>query len=65
MQITVNGKSETLSPCSIIDLIISKGLKPESVVVEHNYKIVKREVWSNVFLKENDNLEVISMVGGG
>ena len=66
MKIKVNGKIETASEgMTILDFIESKELTPENVVVEYNLNIVKSEDWSQTVLKENDNLEVLSFVGGG
>ena len=65
MKITVNGNSETIDACSIADYLAGKGLTGDGVVVEHNYNIVKRAEWPTVQLCENDNLEVLSFVGGG
>lgn len=66
MQISVNGKEENLKqPMNILDFLISKGLDPDRVVVEYNYEIVKKEEWSSIILKENDQLEVLRFVGGG
>jgi len=62
----VNGKQEVLKDSiSIGEYIMQKGLNPDTVVVEHNYNIIQKEEWSNVFLKENDVLEVLRFVGGG
>ena len=65
MKITVNGKTEEINTCLILDFVKNKGLKPEAVVVEHNFHIVKMKEWGNIRLQENDNLELLSFVGGG
>lgn len=65
MRITVNGNPEEILPCSILAFVQSKGLSGDGVVVEHNYRIVKKDEWDTTQLKENDNLEVLSFVGGG
>ncbi|MCL4377019.1 MAG: sulfur carrier protein ThiS [Actinobacteria bacterium] len=66
MQITLNGKSiETVEGINFIDFITLKGLKPDSIVIEYNFKIVMKENWNKIILKENDNLEIIRFVGGG
>ena len=65
MKITVNGNSETIDDGSIADYLAEKGLTGEGVVVEHNYTIVKRAEWPKVQLREDDNLEILSFVGGG
>ncbi|MBZ4644567.1 MAG: sulfur carrier protein [Clostridium butyricum] len=66
MVITLNGKKETLeNEMSLLDLLKSKGIDPNTVVVEHNYDIIGKENWGNIMLKENDVLEVLRFVGGG
>ncbi len=42
MNIRVNGKVETIDPCTIAELMMAKGLPVESLVVEHNLEIVKQ-----------------------
>jgi len=65
MKITVNGSPETIEACCIAEFLAEKGLTGDGVVVEHNYRIVKREKWPEARLRDNDNLEVLSFVGGG
>ena len=66
MTIVLNGKKEVLEQQkSIRDLLISKSIDPNTVIVEYNGDIVKREEWANIILKENDVLEVLRFVGGG
>ena len=66
MNITVNGKLETVEPgTTISDFLNSKRLDPEKVVVELNLEIVDREKLGIVKLRENDSLEVLRFVGGG
>lgn len=65
MIITVNGQSEEITPCSLEAYILGKGLETVGVVVEHNYRIVKRDEWDTIQLRDKDNLEILSFVGGG
>ncbi|GAE86881.1 sulfur carrier protein ThiS [Acetivibrio straminisolvens] len=66
MFITLNGKqTEVANGTSLMDLICSKGLEPESVVIEYNQNVLRKEEWDSVVLKENDKLEVLRFVGGG
>ena len=65
MNIRVNGKVETIDPCSIAEFVMTKGLPVESLVVEYNREIVKQAQWTQVSLKEDDQLELLSFVGGG
>ena len=64
--ITVNGKKESLRPNTrILDFLSSKKLNPDRVVVEYNLDVLNREHMEHCILKENDNLEVMLIVGGG
>lgn len=66
LQITVNGKEEMLKKAlCLAEFIESKGLNPETIIVEHNGEIVKKQEWTGIVLQENDCLEVLNFVGGG
>ena len=41
------------------------GYKPNTIVVELNNLIVNSIKWEKVKLKDGDNLEIVSIVGGG
>ena len=66
MEIRLNGKSESLTESITVgDLIRGKGLDPETVVVEHNLEIITTVDFDQVWLQDNDNLEILKFVGGG
>jgi sulfur carrier protein len=65
MKLTVNGKPEETAPCSLLEYIYQKGMSPDGIVVELNYKIVKKADFPNIQLQEGDSLELLSFVGGG
>ncbi|MCX7904088.1 MAG: sulfur carrier protein ThiS [Caloramator sp.] len=50
---------------TISELLKREGYDREKVVVLLNGNILKRELWDEVYLKEEDYLEVVSFVGGG
>ena len=41
------------------------GYKPNTIVVELNNYIINSLKWEKVKLKDGDNLEIVSIVGGG
>jgi len=41
------------------------GYKPNTIVVELNNLIISSINWEKVKLKDGDNLEIVSIVGGG
>ena len=66
MRIKINGKDETIDkPVNLTELILARGLVPEHIVVEHNFSIILKTDWPCITLKENDNIEIVSFVGGG
>ena len=66
MVIKINGRAESVEKSStIIELVSKRGLSAEKIVIEHNLRIVPTEEWAGIALKENDNIEIVSFVGGG
>lgn len=66
MIIKINGKTEIVDKkLNLTEIILHKALVPDHIVVEHNFRIVPKAEWPRIELKENDNLEIVSFVGGG
>lgn len=66
MLIKLNGKDESVDrPVNLMALVSAKGLVAEHVVIEHNSRIVPKDEWQGIILKENDSVEMVSFVGGG
>jgi len=66
MIIRINGQEvEIERDLNLLELVLSKKLPAESVVLEHNLCIVPKDEWENVPLRENDHIEIVSFVGGG
>ena len=69
MKIKVNGEQKNIE-LNYDNALLSKtlelmGYKPNTIVVELNSLIVSSNKWSDVRLKDGDNLEIVSIVGGG
>ena len=69
MKIKVNGEEKKIE-LDQENALLSKalslmGYKPNSIVVELNYLIINSIKWEKVKLKDGDNLEIVSIVGGG
>ena len=69
MKIKVNGEEKKIELdqenallSTVLDLM---GYKPNTIVVELNYLIINSIKWGKVKLKDGDNLEIVSIVGGG
>ncbi len=69
MRIKVNGEEKQIE-LDQEDVLLSKalnsmGYKPNTIVVELNNLIINSVKWEKVKLKDGDNLEIVSIVGGG
>jgi thiamine biosynthesis protein ThiS len=65
MDITVNGKNESISADTIAAYIRAKGMNPKALVVELNGQVIVSDRWGQTPLCEGDQLELLSFVGGG
>tara|TARA_Y100001968_G_C18789784_1_gene450653 strand:- start:100 stop:321 length:222 start_codon:yes stop_codon:yes gene_type:complete len=69
MKITINGEAKTInsehSQITIDSLIQELGHHPKLIVVEYNGTIIEPKEWETQGLKEGDNLEIVTIVGGG
>jgi len=69
MKIKVNGEEKKID-LDQENALLSTGLnlmgyKPNTIVVELNNLIINSIKWEKVKLKDGDNLEIVSIVGGG
>ena len=69
MRIKVNGEEKKIevnqSKILLSTALNSMGYKPNTIVVELNNLIINSINWGEVELKDGDNLEIVSIVGGG
>ena len=69
MKINVNGEEKKIEidqeNVLLSTALNSMGYKPNTVVVELNNLIINSIKWGKVKLKDGDNLEIVSIVGGG
>ena len=52
-------------PCSIEEFLVTQGLLPRSVVVEHNGEAVSPSEFSQRQIAAGDRLEIVKIVAGG
>jgi sulfur carrier protein len=57
----INYPVELLLP----ELLMQLGYRPQVVVVELNGELLPRAQWSQQIIRPYDNLEVVTIVGGG
>lgn len=50
---------------TIKELINRLGFTPEKIAILVNGELIKKELWEDFKLKENDYVEIVSLVGGG
>ncbi len=66
MRLFINGKEKELEgEMTIGRLLKEKKIRPEVVTVELNDKIIEREKYGDIILKEGDRLELVYYMGGG
>ena len=69
MKIKVNGEVKKIDldqkKVLLSTALNSMGYKPNTIVVELNNLIINSIKWEKVKLKDGDNLEIVSIVGGG
>jgi sulfur carrier protein len=66
MQIQVNGQPQTCPPHANLPQILEfLGMNPRLVAVEYNGEILHRQFWQTTEIKHGDNLEIVTIVGGG
>ena len=66
MRVVINGQSqEEEDGLSVAELLDSLSLEPRRVAVELNKQIVRRANYAQTRLSESDQLEIVTLVGGG
>jgi len=69
MKIKVNGEEKKIEldrESALLSVALNAmGYKPNTIVVELNNLIINSLKWDKVKLKDGDNLEIVSIVGGG
>ena len=69
MKIRVNGEEKKIEldkeNALLSTALHHMGYKPNTIVVELNNLIINSMKWGKVKLKDGDNLEIVSIVGGG
>lgn len=66
IQIQINGQQqEATTGSTLAELVEVQGWKPEHIVIEYNGTIPPRPLWEKIILQPEDQLEILSFVGGG
>ena len=66
MQVILNGTPEQVAADATVQTLLeTKNLVGMRVAVEHNGEIIPRSQYACTPLHENDQLEIVTAVGGG
>tara|TARA_Y100001970_G_scaffold294110_1_gene446938 strand:+ start:230 stop:439 length:210 start_codon:yes stop_codon:yes gene_type:complete len=69
MNIQINGEQAVIdseyNSKTLTSLIKQLKYHPKTIVIEYNGIIIGPETWDNQIIKEGDNLEIVTIVGGG
>jgi len=62
----LNGEKYIINqPISLFDLIIYFNFNDCLLVLEHNNLICEKKHWKTMFIKQDDKIEIVTIVGGG
>lgn len=65
-QFSLNGDSYyTTTNITLFDLINYFNYNDSLLVLELNKLICNKKKWKNIFVKNNDKIEIVTIVGGG
>jgi sulfur carrier protein len=66
MQVTINGKPETIEAgLTVATLLQRRHATPQRVAVEINADLVVRADYDKTPIREGDQIEIVTFVGGG
>ena len=69
LTLMVNGETRVLDPApdpaSLAAVVALLANNPRLVVAEHNGVIAPRSRWDSIVVKNDDTLEIVTIVGGG
>nr|YP_009297337.1 thiamine biosynthesis protein S [Erythrotrichia carnea]AOM66680.1 thiamine biosynthesis protein S [Erythrotrichia carnea] len=64
--LNVNGEAfSCTSPIFLNQLLEYLDFNVKTIIVEHNSKIVDRQMLNSIKLKSGDKIEIVTIVGGG
>ena len=65
MRIRINGKDEDTDAVSVLDVLKGRNIEPRMVAVEVNSKMIERDDYGTIQLKDGDEVEFLYFMGGG
>jgi sulfur carrier protein len=65
MKIVVNGEDRDIKSLSVEALLVELNLSNKKLAIEHNKKILPKDMYGSTTLTEGDNIEIVHFIGGG
>ena len=66
MELSVNGQPQKVAAgTSVADLLEQLNLRPRMVAVERNHELIPRARHAECELQPDDQIEIVTLVGGG
>ena len=64
--VNINGSRYLFtSSFTILELLLYLGFNMNVIVIDYNGSILQKSLWKQINLKNEDNLEILSIAGGG
>ena len=63
--VKINGEELNMAGKTIAEYLATTNFDPKRIAVERNGDIVPKAKYGETILKDGDNVEVVSFVGGG
>jgi thiamine biosynthesis protein ThiS len=66
MRVVINGNEENIQPgLTVGELVARYQFQPTHVAIEINEDLVPRQAFDETRIEENDQIEIVTFVGGG
>lgn len=66
IEFIVNGESSSIPAGSTVsDLLVQLEIRSRAIAIEINQQIVPGDQFENTIVKTNDEIEIVTLVGGG
>jgi thiamine biosynthesis protein ThiS len=63
--VKINGKNVAIQDISISQYLMDNKYRLDVIVVEYNEKIIDKSEYEKCILKDGDEVEIVSFMGGG
>lgn len=63
--VKINGQNCEKAGISVSDYLEQENYNVKHIVVEYNLEIIPKDQYAQTFLKDGDEVEIVSFMGGG